>query len=378
MYLALREMRFAKARYSLIALIMLMVSFLVLFVTGLAQGLAYDNAAAVQNMQATHFVMEQGANQRFTRSLLPMETWTQAEAVLGAANVEPLGIQMATVSLRPSSLKLDVALLAVRPGGWLMPEVSEGTTEALQGTGRVIADDSLKEAGIGIGSVLIDQASGRQWTVDGFVRHESFSHAPAVFVSEQDWQQLQAQRRSDSASPVGAMSADNAVYNALAIRADQEQAQQLAGQLPEVELVAKSAAIAAIPGYKEEQGSLTMMIVFLYVISAFVLAVFFYVMTIQKSSQFGILKAIGTRTSYLARSVALQVLLLAAGSLAVSVLLVQLLQAALPEGMPFQLQPSVMLLTCGAFLALSLLGALLSIWQVSKIDALDAIGRTAA
>ncbi|WP_433922972.1 hypothetical protein [Paenibacillus taichungensis] len=39
MYLAIREMRFAKGRYALIATIMVLVSFLVLFVTGLAQGL---------------------------------------------------------------------------------------------------------------------------------------------------------------------------------------------------------------------------------------------------------------------------------------------------------------------------------------------------
>lgn len=374
MYLAIREMRFAKARYSLIALIMLMVSFLVLFVNGLAQGLAYDNAASIQNMQATHFVMEQGANQRFTRSLLSSELLAQAEAVLGAASAEPLGIQMATLTPQNTTLKLDVALLAVRPGGWLMPEVTEGAAEVLQGTGRVLVDDSMKESGITIGTILTDHASGRQWTVGGFVRQESFSHAPAVLVSEQDWQQLQQLRSSKGAASL----ANETSYNAIAVRADEGQARKLAAQLPDAEMVVKSAAIDAIPGYKEEQGSLLMMIVFLYIISAFVLAVFFYVMTIQKSSQFGILKAIGTRASYLARSVALQVLLLAAGSLAISVLLVQVMQAALPEGMPFQLQPSVLLLTCGAFLAISLLGSLLSVWQVSRINALDAIGRTAA
>lgn len=61
--------------------------------------------------------------------------------------------------------------------------------------------------------------------------------------------------------------------------------------MPNMEVITKSDAVSAIPGYKEEQGSLLMMIAFLYVISAFVLAVFFYVITIQKTSQFGILKS---------------------------------------------------------------------------------------
>jgi putative ABC transport system permease protein len=136
--------------------------------------------------------------------------------------------------------------------------------------------------------------------------------------------------------------------------------------------------VSAIPGYKEEQGSLMMMIAFLFVISAFVLAVFSYVITIQKTSQFGILKAIGTRTAYLAGSVAMQVLVLSVGSLMISILLVQLFQAVLPSSMPFQLGFSTLLITSLSFVAMSLAGSLFSVWKVANIDALDAIGRTAA
>ena len=41
-------------------------------------------------------------------------------------------------------------------------------------------------------------------------------------------------------------------------------------------------AVQVLPGYKEEQGSLTMIQVFLVVVAAFVMAVFFYVITIAK------------------------------------------------------------------------------------------------
>jgi putative ABC transport system permease protein len=157
-----------------------------------------------------------------------------------------------------------------------------------------------------------------------------------------------------------------------------EKVKELQDALPQTEVITKSAAVSAIPGYKEEQGSLMMMIAFLFVISAFVLAVFFYVITIQKTSQFGILKAIGTRTAYLAGSVAMQVLVLSVGSLMISILLVQLFQAVLPSSMPFQLGFSTLLITSLSFVAMSLAGSLFSVWKVAKIDALDAIGRTAA
>ncbi|WP_308636908.1 ABC transporter permease [Paenibacillus silvisoli] len=374
MYLAIREMRFAKVRYSLIAAIMLLVAFLVLFVTGLAQGLAYDNASSIQNMKATHFIMEKESNQRLTRSQVGERVREKASAIAGEENAQPLGVKQTTVTADGTARKLDVAVLAVNPKSWLMPAVTEGIAIDSQSRGQAVVDDRLKASGIGIGTAIADQASGLKWTVSGFVSDESFSHSPAIFVSERDWLLLQGKTVP---SRLEGSEAASTSYNAIAVKADKAKVRQLEAALPPgAEVVAKSAAVSAIPGYKEEQGSLLMMIVFLFVISAFVLMVFFYVITVQKSSQFGILKAIGMRTASLAGSVTLQVLLLSAGSLMISVLLVRAMEELLPSGMPFQLPAATLLLTCGAFMAMSLMGSLLSVWKVARIDALDAIGRT--
>ncbi|MDM5279087.1 ABC transporter permease [Paenibacillus silvae] len=417
MYLAIREMRFAKGRYALIATIMVLVSFLVLFVTGLAQGLSYDNAASIKNMAATHFVLEQDSNHRFTRSQVGQEELDEARAVVGQGNAEPIGVRMTTVSPADDTKKIDVTLFMVNPGSWLAPTVTEGKAINDQSAGQVVVDQKLAKSGVKIGTVLVDQASGTEWTVSGFVQNESFSHAPVVFLNEQEWLTLQAGSRTmQAASAIGgadtgtgtstSVEADTAtgtsneknatnaeavvgtgtfsgterapVYNAIAVKGTDDQVSGLSAALPKKEIITKSDAVSAIPGYKEEQGSLLMMIAFLYVISAFVLAVFFYVITIQKTSQFGILKAIGTRNGYLAGSVSLQVLLLSVGSLVISVLLVRLFESVLPTSMPFQLGISTLALTCALFILMSMAGSLFSVWKVTKIDALDAIGRTAA
>ncbi|WP_440117741.1 ABC transporter permease [Paenibacillus sp. QZ-Y1] len=374
MYLAIREMRFAKGRYALIATIMVLVSFLVLFVTGLAQGLAYDNAASIKNMAATHFVLEQDSNHRFTRSQVDQDQLHQARSVVGQENAEPLGVKMTTVSPTGDTKKIDVTLFMVNPEGWLAPSVTEGSAITEQTNGQVVVDHKLSESGVTIGTVLVDQASGTEWTVGGFVQNESFSHSPVVFLNEQEWLALQEGSRTSQ----GTADASASVYNAIAIKDAGEEVDSLSAALPNTEVITKSDAVSAIPGYKEEQGSLLMMIAFLYVISAFVLAVFFYVITIQKTSQFGILKAIGTRNVYLAGSVSLQVLILSVGSLVISVLLVQLFESILPASMPFQLDLSTLALTCVLFVMMSMAGSLFSVWKVAKIDALDAIVRTAA
>ncbi|PYE47827.1 ABC transporter permease [Paenibacillus barcinonensis] len=411
MYLAIREMRFAKGRYALIATIMVLVSFLVLFVTGLAQGLSYDNAASIKNMAATHFVLEQDSNHRFTRSQVGQKELDEARAVVGQDNAEPLGVRMTTVSPADDSKKIDVTLFMVNPGSWLAPTVTEGKAINEQSAGEVVVDQKLAKSGVTIGTVLVDQASGTEWTVSGFVQNESFSHAPVVFLNEKEWLALQAGSRTmEAASAAGGAGTEDKsteanagsgnesgtsteavigtgassgaertpVYNAIAVKGPEDQVSNLTAVLSKTEIITKSDAVSAIPGYKEEQGSLLMMIAFLYVISAFVLAVFFYVITIQKTSQFGILKAIGTRNGYLAGSVSLQVLLLSVGSLVISVLLVQLFESVLPASMPFQLGVSTLALTCVLFILMSMAGSLFSVWKVTKIDALDAIGRTAA
>ncbi|WP_068505222.1 ABC transporter permease [Paenibacillus kribbensis] len=374
MFLAIREMRFAKARYLLIATIMVLVSFLVLFVTGLAQGLAYDNAASIKNMAATHFIMEQDSDHRFTRSQIDQSLLAEAGLIAGAENAEPLGVKMTTVIPAGDTQKIDVTLLAINPGGWLEPKVTEGSPLSDEAKGRVLVDKTMADYGVKIGTTIEDQASGTKWIVNGFVKNESFSHTPAVFLNKQDWVNLQAQAQARQ----GADPASSIVFNAIAIKGVPEKVKDLQAALPNTEVVTKSEAVSAIPGYKEEQGSLMMMIAFLFVISAFVLAVFFYVITIQKTSQFGILKAIGTRTAYLAGSVASQVLALSVGSLFISVILLQLFESILPSSMPFQLGYSTLLLTCLIFVAMSLAGSLFSVWKVTKIDALDAIGRTVA
>lgn len=372
MFLAIREMRFAKARYTLIAVIMVLLAFLVLFITGLAQGLAYDSASSVKNMKATHFMMEEHSDRRFTRSQIGDEQAEQAQRMAGSGNAAPLGVRMTTVVPAGDSAKVDVTLLAVDLKGWLAPTVVEGISPAALAAGDVLADQSLQESGVSLGTVLADQASGMKWTVRGFVKNESFSHTPVVFLTRQAWSELNAQ------SPRQGGTGASGLYNAIAIKASASKASELEKVLPGTEVITKADAVSAIPGYKEEQGSLTMMIAFLFIISAFVLAVFFYVITIQKTAQFGILKAIGTRTPYLAKSVAVQVLVLSVGSLAVSILLVKLFEAALPSSMPFQLGLSSLSLTCLSFLGMSMAGSLFSVWKVAKIDALDAIGRAAA
>lgn len=363
MFLAWREMKHAKLRYLLIGFIMVLIAFMVLFVSGLAQGLASDNAASIQKMNTDYLVLQKDSSDRLNRSALTEEQVNLIKKEAGSDKADALGVLMTSISKGSSAKKTDAVFFAVSPEGDLVPKAAEGKSLTETSGREVVADLSLQNEGIKLGDKIKDQVSGTTFTVAGFTKDESFSHAPVIHMNMETWTSIQK--------------SGEAVYSAVALSADEDRAKAIAKPVKETEVVSKEAALKGIPGYKEEQGSLTMMIVFLFIIAAFVLAVFFYVMTIQKMNQFGVLKAIGAKTGYLAKNILAQIILLTIISLAVSIALTFGIAALLPSGMPFMISTKLIVGSSILFLLVSIAGSLLSLYKVAKIDALDAIGRAA-
>lgn len=116
------------------------------------------------------------------------------------------------------------------------------------------------------------------------------------------------------------------------------------------------------------------MIGFLIVIAAIVIGIFIYVLTMQKADVFGVMKAQGISSRYIANSVIVQTFLLAvigvaaglAGTLGTSLLL--------PEAVPFQVNLLFFLSISILMIVIAVLGALFSVRTIVKIDPLKAIG----
>ena len=100
-----------------------------------------------------------------------------------------------------------------------------------------------------------------------------------------------------------------------------------------------------------------MMIYSLFIITAIVLSAFFYVMTIQKISEIGILKAIGISTPHLLISLIVQISVITLIGVIISEALIILVNQILPVTMPFHLEVSNMLVVLIIFLIVGLIGA---------------------
>lgn len=349
MYLALRELQHQKLRSLLIGGIVALIAFMVFMLTGLTRGLSRDSASLLLDTPAQSFVTTKEAGGVFNRSFLTPE---QVEA-LQNDNDGAAALAQTFVSFSRGDKQLSGVLLGVDARGLLAPEPSEG--QGLRAGGAVL-DESLREDGVQVGDVLTLKPSGDKLRVVGFTRSARLSHQPGVYVSLARWHHLNPRMRG--------------AVNAVALAAAPEQV-KLGTDLS---LTDRAQTLQVLPGYKEEQGSLTMIQVFLVAVAAFVLAVFFYVMTLQKTAQFGLLKAIGASTGTLAGSVVAQMLLLTllavTAAAAVTLGMVQLL----PAGMPFHLTPGNVAAASGLLLVVAALASLLSVRRVARVDPLIALG----
>jgi len=119
--------------------------------------------------------------------------------------------------------------------------------------------------------------------------------------------------------------------------------------------------------------SLNMIIWFLVAISGMLFAIFFYMMNVQKIGLYGILKALGVKTSRLFGMMWYQMIVITVIALGLSVALSQGFAFIAPEGMPFSLTFGTTLQLSVLFLVIGFVGATLSGLQIKKVEPLQAI-----
>lgn len=359
--LSIKEILFFKLRYILIGFILFFVASLVFIISGLANGLANDNASSMQNMNVSSFYLSEDAENRMDRSQFSA---LDTEA-MSTNNAQPLGIQMMSLQHKQSEKKVDVTLMAFNADHFLMPSITEGKAFTNHSpNNEVIVDRTLAKENVKIGDELYDENSQQSFKIVGFTENQTYSHTPTMMMNVNSWYALFGSKQQ-------------AHFNAIALNNDYSSTKsEVKNTLNNGVFVAKDDVIKTIPGYEAEQSSLLMMLAFLIIIAVFVLGAFFYIMTIQKINQFGILKAIGAKNKFLIGSTILQVFLLSVVSITLAIIFSYVLTLILPAGIPFYFDLLLICKFAFALLLVSLLGSLVSTISIIKVDPLQAMGRT--
>lgn len=361
MFLAWNEINYSKTRFALIIGVLVLVSYLVYFLTGLAYGLAQDNRTAIDKWDASGIVLTDESNGNINMSMME----NSLRDSIDAEEVAMLGTAPNVVRKTDSNSdvdKISVTFFGVHPDEFLIPELIEG--EAVTEDNQVVADISMfEEFEIELGDELNLAGTDLTVKVVGFTENAKFSVAPVLYTTIPTYQEIRYEQQDQT--PAGRISA-------FVVKSDS--LDNVSVDDDNLRLYSIDEYVQELPGYMAQVLTFALMIGFLIVIAAVVIGIFMYVLTVQKSSLFGVMKAQGISTSYIAKSVLAQTFILALLGVGLGLILTIGTAIFLPSTVPFEGNLYFMLIISVLMIVFALLGAFFSVRTVAKIDPIEAIG----
>jgi len=356
-FVAWRDLRFAKGRFALMATVIVLITLLVGLLSGLTAGLGQQNISAITGLPADQIAFQApsgGQKLSYSNSTVTEEQWLEWSKVPGVARSEPLGI--ITTKATAGDKSIGVSAFGVQPGSRLAPDGGK-----VDGRSVVLSAAAADDLGLVPGGTL--SLAGHELEVSTVQGDASFSHTPVIWISLDMWQKIAPRSGVRPAATVIALTTTSAV--------DLAAGDQAAG----TKTVSTKDSLSAIGSYTSENGSLQLMRGFLFAISALVIGAFFTVWTIQRSGDVAVLKALGAATATLLKDALGQAVVLLVGGTLIGTSIAAVVGALVSgSAVPFLLTPASILLPAVVLVLLGALGAALAIRRITSVDPLTALG----
>lgn len=352
MFIALRDIRFAKGRFALIASVVAMITLLVGSLTGLTAGLANQNISSTLALNADKIVLatpDESERLSYDNSSIKGSLVKQYQSDPNISSVEPLGIARAKF-INIQGKNLNASVMGVQE--------SYGEDAPRDTSSIILSSNAAKEANVKQGDIL--ELAGKKFTVERIGEESWYSHSAVVWMDYPAW--------SEYSKSIG-MSGD---ATALMLKAKEGTTTSIA-PVEGTEIMSPLASLSALSAFKSEIGSLGMMIGMLFLISAMVIGAFFTVWTIQRKSDIAILKALGVSSKALMKDSLGQAFIILIVGTGAGILATIGVGIAAVQVLPFVLSPITMGIPVVAMLVTGLLGALFALKTITKADPLTAL-----
>lgn len=349
MFLAWNEIKHNKLKFSLIIGVLIMISYLLFLLSGLANGLINMNREGIDIWHADAIILKKDANQtveqsNFNLNKVPNDYKKQAS------------LKQSGVIVSNSKHEENALLFGITKNSFLMPKLIAG--HKFKKDNEVVADETLKDKGFHLGDKLSLSQSDETLKIVGFSSSAKYNASPVLFTNNSTIAKVNPMLTKDKT-------------NAVVVKDKHWKNKSLDNKL---EAVGINKFVENLPGYKAQNLTLNFMISFLFIISATVIGIFLYVMTLQKINLFGVLKAQGFTNGYLAKVVLSQTFILSLIGTVIGLALTLLTSLFLPSAVPIVFNYATLLIFGVVLIIISMLGSLFSVLTIRKIDPLQAIG----
>lgn len=346
MFLALRDIRFAKGRFLLMTGVVALVTLLLVVLSALTRGLGQQSTSALESLPVQGALLAPSGDQLgWADSAVEASTADRVrKAVPGS---EPFVVTRARMQVDGRTAQ--VAVMGLDPRGATARSMGLRLAD-----GQVLLPEEVTE-GVTVGNQV--ELNGNPLTVAGTEATRWYSHAAVAWTTTTTANQLAHAPKGQATSmlvPTGTDMPGAAVAG--------------------LEPVSGKAMLDALPGYASERGSLVMIQAFLYGITALVVVAFLSVWTIQRTRDIAVLRAIGASRRYvLGDSLGQAAILLAVGAL-VGAVAGSAVALAVKGIVPVQVVAATTLLPPLGVALIGLAGSVLATRRVTTVDPLLALG----
>lgn len=374
MFLALRDLRFARGRFALMGAVVALIAVLGVLLSGLASGLADAGISGLRALPVTHLAFDEKAtSEQFSRSTVEQEDWQTWSRAPGVERAEPFGNTLANAQVTQGAKKgeqVNLAVFGMTPDSPLAPSPSMGKG-LKEGSAGIVITQETADLGVEIGDVLTADKSEVRLKVVGLVDETvSYGHIGVVYTDLDTWRHLHYGLPGDL--PDAASRQATAVALTLKPGADVAVVEKATGTLAET----KEATFNASPGYEAESSTMALIKGFLYVISALVVGAFFTVWTVQRKPEIALMKALGAPTGYILRDALTQVVAVLVAATALGTAVGLALGSAMIGKAPFSLSAPAIATSSGLLIVLGTVGAGVAVRRITAVDPLIALGAT--
>jgi putative ABC transport system permease protein len=359
-FVAWRELRFARGRFLLIGAVVALITLLVGFLAGLTGGLAAQNVSAVLQLPGDRLVLQKpdDSDPSYATSSLDEQTVAAWREAGGIESVTPIGIVQSRATALGADDPTGVALFG------LPQKTPDAASNALFEIAPVRDDEvglsSGAAAALGVKAGDAISITGGEFTVAVIGGDLWYSHTPVIALTPDAWSAASKRVGGDGAATVLAVTGDT----------DWQAMGAETGTVAETPL----ASLTALEAFRPEIGSLGLMIAMLFGISALVVGAFFTVWTMQRAGDIAVLKALGATTGSLVRDALGQASIVLVAGIGVGLAAVVALGTLAGHALPFVISPLTTLAPAVVMAVLGLAGAAFALRSVTKADPLTALG----